>query len=359
MQRFSALLLSLALAHAASASAAPPQNDDFATRMRFISERVTVTANSAEATREEGEPELFHGLGVTLWWGYTAPKTGKVRVTGIVGDEMWPNPDVRARLFIGESLETLVDYNPWGFSLSSDGSQTTEFEVIAGMEYQIMTDTIVPAPHIGYRGPVTLSFEYLPTPTNDAFANRMTVTGDAALVSGTTEGATREAMEPRPEKGYDEHTVWYSWTPDTSGRANFVFTPKFGSEGKRLVVYTNHTLASLVPVVLDDCCSYTRNSFSVTGGQMYHLAVSSPFNETSPFEFALSLNARPVLTVPTFTHFGIVVNVFGQRDRTYRVESSTNLVNWTPLSSGGYVDDSAPTPRRFYRAVLVPEAFAR
>lgn len=327
--------------------------------MRFISERVTVTASSTEATREEGEPELFHGLGVTLWWGFTAPKTGKLRVTGIVGDAMWPDPDVRARLFTGESLETLVDYNPWGFLLSSDGSRTAEFEVVAGMEYQIMTDTIVPAPHIGYRGPVTLSFEYLPTPANDAFANRVTVTGDAALVSGTTEGATRETGEPRPEKGFDEHTVWYSWTPESSGRADFVFTPKFSSEGKRLVVYTNNTLANLVPVVLEDCCSYTRNSFSVTSGQTYHLAVSSPFNETAPFEFALSLNARPVLTVPTITHFGIVVDVFGQSDRTYRVESSTNLVNWTPLSSGGYVDDATPAPQRFYRAVLVPEAIAR
>ena len=359
MRSIPAIILAAAFVQTASLNAAPPPNDHFATRMRFISERVSVTANSAEATREEGEPELFHGLGVTLWWGFTAPKTGKVRVTGIVGDAMWPNPDVRARLFTGESLETLSDYNPWGFSLSSDGSQTAEFEAIAGIEYQIMTDTIVPAPHIGYRGPVTLSFEYLPTPTNDAFANRVTVTGNAALVSGTTEGGTREASEPRPEKGYDEHTVWYSWTPEASGRADFIFTPRFGSEGKRLVVYTNNTLANLVPVVLDDCCSYTLNSFSVTGGQTYHLAVSSPFNETAPFEFALSLNARPVLTVPTFTHFGIVVDVFGQSDRAYRVESSTNLVNWTPLSSGGYVDESAPAPRRFYRAVLVPEAFAR
>lgn len=325
-------------------------NDFFSGRIRFSGDKVTVTSTSAEATREEGEPWLFHGLGVTLWWGYTAPKNGKVRVTGIVGDELWPNPDVRARLFTGESLETLVDYSPWGFLLSSDGSRTAEFEVVAGAEYQIMTDTIVPAPHIGYRGPVTLSFEYLPTPTNDAFVNRTILNGEALLVLGTTEGATRETGEPRPEKGYDEHTVWYTWTPEASGRVDFALL----ENANRVTVYTNDTLITLAPVVLEVCCNFTRNNFDAVGGQTYHLAVSSPFNETAPFKFSLSLNGSPVVSLPAFRHYGVEVYVHGRSDWMYRVESSTNLVNWTPLSSGGYVDELPTAPMRFYRAVKLP-----
>ncbi len=334
----------------AAAHAAPQTNDHFAGRLRFTGENVTVTATSAGATREEGEPELFHGLGVTLWWGYTAPKNGKVRVTGIVGDEMWPNPDVRARLFTGESLEALADYNPWGFLLSSDGSRTGEFEVVTGNEYLVMTDTIVSTPWIGYRGPVALKFEYLPTPTNDAFVSRTILSGTALLVRGTTEGATRESGEPRPEKGYDEHTVWYSWTPGVSGRADFDLL----GNAHRVTVYTNDTLAALAPVAVEDCCNFTRNNFDVTGGQTYHLAVSCPFNETAPFEFSLSLNGRPVLALPAFKHYGVEVIVYGRNDWIYRVESSTNLVNWTPLSSGGYVDESPRAPMRFYRAVKLP-----
>lgn len=325
--------------------AAPPPNDNFASRLRATGENVTVTGSSAEATTEPGEPALFHGLGATLWWSYTAPKDGKLRITGHApGDELFPNPRVDARLFTGNTLETLQDFDPFGFSFN----RAVEFETRAGMEYQILTDTIVSAPFIGYRGPVSLHFEYLPTPANDDFTNRITLAGEAFHVRGTTESATVQAGEKATSSGGNEHTVWYEWRAPASGPVYLHVTQEEGN-AHAVAVFTNEPVDNvefLLPVGMNGCCS-----FPARAGELYYLRVGTGAAATSQFQLALSLNGRPVIVGPTLTWSGITFSVYGQPDAVYQVESSTNLLDWLPLSTGGWVDQSEPTRFRFYRAV--------
>lgn len=329
----------------------PPTNDSFANRLRFTGENVSVTANSAGATREADEPDLFHGLGVTLWWAFTAPKNGKVRLTGTVGDELYPNPDVRGRMFTGDSLARLQDYWPAGFLCSADGSRSVTFEVVAGQEYEFLTDTVVPSPFIGYRGPVTLHVEYLAAPANDAFANRLVLHGEAVLAPGGNEGATREPGEPEPFNSHGQHTVWYEWTSPGYGMVEARIVAE-SPANFRVSVYTNAPLETLAPVGTGG-----NSSFLGHEQDRFYLSVSSPFNASGPFQLALSFRGRPVLGKPDIGIIGfsgITVPVYGASDGVYRVETSTNLVHWEPLGSGGYVDQSPLVPMRFYRAVAVP-----
>lgn len=345
-----ALFLGLVLSLAWQVTqAAPPPNDDFASRLRVTGDNVTVTESSAEATVEPGEPGLFHGLGVTLWWSYTAPRNGRLRISlSAPGDELFPNPRIDARLFTGETLETLRSFDPFGFLIN----RPVTFETRVGEVFQILTDTVVDAPHIGYRGVVSLHFEYLPAPVNDAFENRIALAGDALHVRGTTESATVQLGERVVSNGANEHTVWYEWRAPAWGEVYLHIVPAQGN-AHTVAVFTNEsanaTVEFLLPVGMNGCCRFPARE-----GETYYLRVATTEGDTSPFELALSQGGRPVIVGPTFTHFGITFSVYGQPDASYRVESSTNLLDWLPLSTGAYVDQSERTPFRFYRAVRLP-----
>src|SRR5205085_1602234 len=53
-------------------------------------------------------------------------------------------------------------------------------------------------------------------PANDMFANAQTASAVQGI-GGTTKGATREAGEPIHAYNAGGHSIWYRWTPATSG----------------------------------------------------------------------------------------------------------------------------------------------
>ena len=80
----------------------------------------------------------------------------------------------------------------------------------------------------------------------------------------------------------------------------------------------------------------------------------------------ISLNRR-LSEKPTLTHLGIVTNgqfplrLGGNVGQRLRIESSTNLVNWTSLTNvtmpgafGEVTVAATNAPLRFYRAALAP-----
>lgn len=83
----------------------------------------------------------------------------------------------------------------------------------------------------------------LPTPANNSFANRITLTGFPAVGRGYTAGASTEAGEPG---GINARglTVWWSWTaPSTMTIA--VFT---GFPNRTVELYTGTSVGALSPV---------------------------------------------------------------------------------------------------------------
>lgn len=62
----------------------PPDNDDFADRIALVGTRASVGANTLGATRESEAGEPVHGGvggGHSVWWSWTAPVTGRVRLS--------------------------------------------------------------------------------------------------------------------------------------------------------------------------------------------------------------------------------------------------------------------------------------
>jgi hypothetical protein len=65
---------------------APPANDLFSNRLPLAGFLLSVPANSEYATREAGEPDPFAAPGDgTLWWTWTAPASGLLKVQSSPG----------------------------------------------------------------------------------------------------------------------------------------------------------------------------------------------------------------------------------------------------------------------------------
>ncbi|MBI5384588.1 MAG: IPT/TIG domain-containing protein [Verrucomicrobia bacterium] len=111
-------------------------------------------------------------------------------------------------------------------------------------------------------------------PFNDSFANALTLTGAAAIVSGHNLGASKEAGEPNHAGNAGGKSVWYRWTAPSNGWCAVETT---GSAFDTLLaVYTGAAVSSLTPVASDDDSGGNRTSrflFNAVAGTTYRLAV--------------------------------------------------------------------------------------
>ena len=119
-------------AGAVMAEAAAPANDDFASRQVLSGVAVSVVATNMEATMEGGENDLGGLYGATVWYSWTAPVAGWVRVE-TTGSEI----DTVLRVSTGAAADSLVGigYNDDG----EDGGVTSSltFSAVAGQVYNL------------------------------------------------------------------------------------------------------------------------------------------------------------------------------------------------------------------------------
>ncbi len=92
-------------------------------------------------------------------------------------------------------------------------------------------------------------------PPNDYFADRETMTGESGTASGSNMGATLEDGEPDYS---NSNTVWWSWTPTTSGSYEF---DTFGSTfDTYLAIFTGNSVSSLSYVAANNNADSTVQS---------------------------------------------------------------------------------------------------
>jgi len=98
-------------------------------------------------------------------------------------------------------------------------------------------DLLFSVPALATSGPITVTTAFGPVtstgsfsvlssgtpPANDDFANAQVLTGASGWVSGSTAYATKEAGEPNHAGNPGGASVWFSWTPATSGL--YLFDP--------------------------------------------------------------------------------------------------------------------------------------
>jgi hypothetical protein len=140
-------------------------------------------------------------------------------------------------------------------------------------------------------------------PTNDAFSNRITLSGNSATATGGTVGATKESGEPNHAGNTGGKSVWYTWTAPSAGT---VTLDTLGSSFNTLLAtYTGSSVSALSAVSggsnNDSPAGGTTTSkvtFNVTAGTAYRIAIDG-FNGGSG-NYALHLNFAPAIpTVPT------------------------------------------------------------
>src|SRR5215467_5662136 len=134
-------------------------------------------------------------------------------------------------------------------------------------------------------------------PANDLFVNAIVISDTSVPYNVTYDitDATTEAGEPTLVGGFTlTRTVWYQYTPASSGMA--IFSTFGASFGAALAAYTGSSLAtlSLVAVVqppFDGFGSGAHLRFDVTAGTTYHIQVGT--FSTGSFSLNFWFNRMP------------------------------------------------------------------
>jgi hypothetical protein len=128
-----------------------PQNDNFANRVPLNGASVIATGSNVAATSEPGEPIHRQSTGRSVWWSWTAPASGTVRV------EAWVDfTGLPLGIYVGTSVSTLLTI--------VDGINEISFYGVAGVTYEIAVadfNGLEGSIHLRLNGPPTLPWLYL------------------------------------------------------------------------------------------------------------------------------------------------------------------------------------------------------
>jgi outer membrane protein assembly factor BamB/subtilisin family serine protease len=207
---------------------AAPSNDSFATPIELSGVSTHVTATNVQASREAGEPLILGNAGGTsLWYRWTAPKSGHFEVSVYTLDF-----DPFVAIYTGSSLGSLslvAANDNSGF----DGSQPQSvcaFDAVAGTTYRITMD----ARALQAGGSVTGEFTLGLT---DAIWQA--ATGNSSLRGDSVTGSAAVAADGTIYFGAsgNEHTIYalnpsgsLKWRFNASG-ATDTASPAVGADG--------------------------------------------------------------------------------------------------------------------------------
>ncbi len=257
----------LQLSVRSSAQVAPPDHDDLANAREIQSELHSTFESNANATKEVGEPNHAGNVGgASVWWRYTAPASAQVEIF-VDGDF-----DTLLAVYTGEVVDSLtpVASNDNAFTGQPLNGSMVRFAAVAGTTYVIAVDG-----NGGATGLFTFDLDLLVT-SNDNFANALPIAGRLNVFTGENSSATREIGEPNHAGQVGGASVWFAWTPTTSGLAEMaVSTVAFDS---LLAVYTGSSVGFLTEVASNDNRPPSTNSlvqFQATAGTTYRIAVDS------------------------------------------------------------------------------------
>ncbi len=240
---------------------ATPANDLFTNRIAITGTYNTVNGANVGATKETGEPNhAGNSGGKSVWWTWTAPGSGLVTIT-TDGSSF----DTTLAVYTGTAVGSLILMNE-----DDDGGEgwcsRVVFNAIAGTTYQIAVDGFG-----GASGGVTLSVKL--GLLNDAFAERLQITGTSDLVTGSNVGATWEAGEPFHWDSTGTQSVWWTWQAPQSGTVTI--STAGSSFDTILAAYTGNSVSGLALVANnDDTGGVTSQiSYFATAGTVYQIAV--------------------------------------------------------------------------------------
>jgi outer membrane protein assembly factor BamB/subtilisin family serine protease len=160
-----------------------PANDAFASPVTLTGESLHLSATNAHCSRETGEPKIL-GLngGTSLWYRWTAPRSGRFQVAVISSDF-----DPLLAVYTGDTITalTLVTAND---NASTDPSQTgalCTIDAIAGTTYDITVDS-KSATSVG-QFTLNLVDSVWQATTGDSITGAPAVAGDGTVYVGSVD----------------------------------------------------------------------------------------------------------------------------------------------------------------------------
>ncbi|MBN8870032.1 MAG: hypothetical protein J0H66_09155 [Solirubrobacterales bacterium] len=302
----------LLLGGLAATAEAAPANDNFASSQTLNGALpITVPGNDIGATAEAGEPMVDSIPPMrSVWYSWTAPDTKAYVLDtchdGFTGGEF---EDPVLGIYSGPTLATLVSV------AGVNGRCALRFAAASGVTYHFQVD------YYDNEGTFKLTLRNFTPPVNDDFATP-TVIGPALplTVNATTVDSTWEVGEPPSLGGSSRsRSVWFSWTAPTTQRIRLSLCEKTMVDGPlndTTIVYTGSTLATLAPVASltsNDC----NMDFPVTAGTNYRIAVSG--SDIGEFTFVLKLKPAPPPANDDFANAQVIgpnlpVDVTGNND---------------------------------------------
>jgi len=336
-----------------------PLNDDFANPQVLpasLNPNFPIGMSQATtdmATKQTGEPD--HGGapgGQSVWFSWTPSSSGRVLVSTCT-HEGPEDPDTLLAVYTGSAVDALTpvagDDDAAGANCGASDSEVG-FDAVAGTTYRIAVDSKSPS-----HGRFDLQLEG--APANDDFAGAQTLTPALpSFATGSTRFTTKEAGEPDHGGDPGGHSVWFSWTPASSGPAIVTACPYTERIVPVLGVYTGTAVNALTPVDGDSIrgascrASASGLEFDAVAGTTYRIAVDGEAGSVGLF--SLEIQGRPanddfatpeVLGPNPMTAGGInrlATKQAGEPNHAGDPGGHSLWFSWTPSSSGP-VDISA------------------
>jgi hypothetical protein len=292
----SALVLGIstfAVVIASPAEAAPPVNDNLASAELLTSPGDLLVSN-VDATMEPGEaeqaPEVCGTVGYSMWYRFDATSDEVIRVgTNLAaGEQTIPDSVLTVYTSSTPATPTIASLSP--IRCSDDFAQTAnasvEVTVTTGTSYFIqLADRAGPGfdpPAV----PVQLLFEEGQTPGNDDLAAAQPLT-PGPVTSATTAFSTLEPQEPETTPCGDVYSsIWFTWTPSSTTRADLVVIDGFNNMSTVIGVYTAPPSPTAADLTFVDCGAFTgafdaNVTFATTPGTTYYLQIADEGSQQS------------------------------------------------------------------------------
>jgi hypothetical protein len=177
-------------------------------------------------------------------------------------------------------------------------------------------------------------------PANDNFAAAAILAGDSGITTGTNVEATREPGEPQHTSLSGGRSVWYFWTPATTGPAR-IETCGPGNFDTILAVYTGDLVNALTLTGADDdSCSGDKSAltFAANAGTTYRIAVDGVGSASGNFTLTW---AR--VTAPPNDSFATASPISGKRGSVRGTTTGASREAGEPVAGG-----AVPGPSVWY-----------
>lgn len=268
-------------------AANPNSNDNFANAQVLSGPSLAVTGTNVGASFEPAEPYNVGSTGgKSVWWSWTAPVAATVTVA-TAGSSF----DTTLGVYTGNAVHSLTKVAANDDAGNSLLTSNLSFTAVAGQKYYLSVDG-----YAGATGQISLQLNTTLSPANDAFSSSKSLAGTNLMVNGNNSAATTEAGEPKNAGVVGGKSVWWSWTPATSG--SVIISTAGSTFDTTLGVYTGTSLNSLLSVVSNDdqnnSLLTSQVQFAAVAGKTYHLSVDGYQGASGDISLSIDLAASPV-----------------------------------------------------------------